>query len=137
MSLVVEPIGYVQTDAEQVPHYWDVSEVEGQLVIEERYRAGLEGLSPGQRIFVIFHFDRSPPFVLEQIRQQPRCGDHRKGVFAISSPIRPNPLGLSVLQILSIEGHCLRVRGLDMLDGTPILDIKPYPRDRESVREPG
>jgi tRNA (adenine37-N6)-methyltransferase len=132
MSVIIEPIGYVQTDAQSVPHYWDFSQVEGTLVIEEKYRDGLKGLETGKRIFVIFQFHLSPAFEDGKILQKPRHGGQKKGVFAISSPVRPNPLGLSVLQVLDIQGCHVRVRGLDMLDGTPILDIKPYVGVRET-----
>ena len=126
MGAMMEPIGYVRTDVVDIPHYWDISEAEGVLVLEEKYRGGLKGLSPGRKIFVIFQFHRSPAFRDEQVLQVPRKRSEPTGVFAISSPIRPNPLGLSVVEILSIEGRRVRVVGIDMVDGTPILDIKPY-----------
>ena len=134
MSVVMEPIGYVRTEAQSVPHYWDVSQVEGTLVIDEEYRDGLKGLDAGKRVFVIFQFHRSPPFSAEQILQKPRRGNEEMGVFAISTPVRPNPLGLSVVEILEINGRYVKVRGLDMLDGTPILDIKPYVGVKETGR---
>ncbi len=126
MGTMMEPIGYVRTDVVDIPHYWDVSKAEGVLVLEEKYRGGLKGLSPGRKIFVIFQFHRSPAFRTEQVLQAPRKRNEPTGVFSISSPIRPNPLGLSVVEILSIEGRRVRVVGIDMVDGTPILDIKPY-----------
>ncbi len=125
MGTTMKPVGYVQTDAPSIPHFWDVSDVEGVLAIDEPYADGLKGLEKGKKIFVIFQFHRSPPFRADQVRQTPRGGGGQKGVFAISSPFRPNPVGLSVLEILAIDGPRIRVKGLDMIDGTPILDIKP------------
>lgn len=132
MDIAMKAIGYVQTEADSVPHFWDVSQVEGTLVINEEYKDGLKGLAPGKRIFVIFQFHRSPPFGLTQIQQLPRQGNEKRGVFALSTPVRPNPLGLSVVEIIEIKDRYVRVRGLDMVDGTPILDIKPYAGVKEN-----
>jgi tRNA-Thr(GGU) m(6)t(6)A37 methyltransferase TsaA len=72
---------------------------------------------------VIWEFDRSEGFALVGT---PPCDDRPHGVFATRSPYRPNPIGLTVVELLRREGPVLHVRGVDMLDGTPILDIKPY-----------
>ena len=132
MPIVLEPIGYVSTKATSVPRHWTVSDVEGELVIDEKYQEGLKDIKDGQRIVVIFHFDRSPKFDPQYLQQIPPH-PHRKrklGVFSICSPIRPNPIGLSVVEVLSVKGNRLRVRGIDMFDKTPILDIKPDIRDK-------
>jgi tRNA-Thr(GGU) m(6)t(6)A37 methyltransferase TsaA len=125
--LELKPIGLVRHDHDSVPRHWTISQLEGELVIEPQYSAGLADLAPGQRIIVLFHFHRSPPFSAEQhMRQTPPHRDRPKGVFSICSPVRPNPIGHSVVEVLAVQDGLLRVRGLDMLDGTPILDIKPY-----------
>ena len=69
MSVELRPIGFVRTDAEELPRHWSVSEVEGTLVIDEEYSEGLRDIEPGQRIVVIFHFHRSPGFSPEFLRQ--------------------------------------------------------------------
>ena len=129
----MEPIGFVETDAGKVPRSWRYSDVEGTLVIDRAYEEGLADIEPGQRIVVIFNFHESPAFSPDLLRQTPphrRQGptgvDRSMGVFSICSPVRPNPIGMSVLEVLGVEGNIVRVRGLDMRDGTPILDIKPY-----------
>lgn len=85
---------------------------------------------PGQRIVVLFHFHRSPAFSPDMLCQTPPHRDGPLGVFSICSPKRPNAIGLSVLEVLEKEGSRVRVRGLDMIDGTPILDIKPHIENR-------
>jgi tRNA-Thr(GGU) m(6)t(6)A37 methyltransferase TsaA len=125
MSIQVKPIGYVSTDAEEIPRSWAISDVEGTLVIDESYFEGLRDIQPGQRIDVIFHFHKSPEFTSRYMRITPPTRQHEVGVFSTHSPFRPNPIGLSRLQVLGIDGSVIRVRGLDMLDGTPVLDIKP------------
>jgi tRNA-Thr(GGU) m(6)t(6)A37 methyltransferase TsaA len=123
----VKPIGYVRTDAQEVPRHWAISEVEGTLEIDPEYLEGLKDLEPGKRIVVIFYFHKSPPFDSTMLVQTPphRQGE-RIGVFSICSPRRPNPIGLSVFEVLGVEGLRIHVRGVDTYDGTPILDIKPY-----------
>ena len=125
LSIVMDPIGFVRTDVKRIPRHWTVSDVEGTLVIDAKYLEGLRDIKPRQRIVVIFHFHQSPDFDVSRLVQTP---PHRKrplGVFSICSPIRPNPIGMSVLEVLGIKNNMITVKGLDMLDGTPILDIKP------------
>ena len=129
MSIELRPIGFVRTEARELPRHWSVSDVEGMLVIEEEYLEGLREIESGQRIVVIFYFHRSPEFSSRFLRQTPPHRSKEMGVFSICSPIRPNPIGMSVLKVLGVEGASIRVKGLDMLDGTPILDIKPYIED--------
>jgi tRNA (adenine37-N6)-methyltransferase len=129
MTIEMEPIGFVRTNVEKVPRNFRVSELEGTLEIGESYTQGLADVEPGQRIVVIFHFHESPAFSPDLLRQTPRfprSDKEKMGIFSICSPVRPNPVGMSILDVLGVEGTTLRVRGLDMRDGTPILDIKPW-----------
>jgi tRNA-Thr(GGU) m(6)t(6)A37 methyltransferase TsaA len=98
-------------------------EAEGVLKIMPEFEPGLTDIEGFSHLFVIWAFDRSQGF--ELLSTPP--SDHRPhGVFATRSPRRPNPLGLTVVELLRREGRLLHVRGVDMLDGTPVLDIKPY-----------
>jgi len=126
MDLNFNPIGYVHHTHQQVPRHCSVSDLEGELIINPEFKDGLQGLNPGDLIFVIFNFHLSPPFKSENLRQVPPHLLEIKGVFSICSPIRPNPIGLSVVRILDIKENIVRVKGVDMHNGTPILDIKPY-----------
>ena len=125
MSIEMKPIGYVSTDVEEVPRSYSVSDVEGSLVIDELYLEGLRDIEPGQRIYVIFHFHLSPKFTSQFMRIKPPIRTKKVGVFSTHSPFRPNPIGLSLLEVLGVDGNVIRVKGLDMVDRTPILDIKP------------
>ena len=122
----MEPIGYVSTDVEKVPRGWEISNVEGTLVFDEFYKAGLSDIKPGQQIYVIFQFHKSPKFDSQLLRINPPHHDRKEtGIFSTHSPVRPNPIGLSILEVLEVNGNIIKVKGLDMMDGTPILDIKP------------
>ena len=125
MGIEMNPIGFVSTDRKDIPRSWKVSDVEGTLVLDEAYLEGLRDIKPGQRIYVIFHFHKSPKFTDRFMRIKPPAHDREVGVFSTHSPFRPNPIGLSLLEVLGIEGAVIRVKGLDMVDQTPILDIKP------------
>lgn len=130
-------IGKVRTDEKVIPRHWSCSDVEGTLVIDDRYADGLTGIKPGDRTIVIFQFHKSRDFTLHDLIQHPR-GDftrEKRGVFDLCSPIRPNPIGMSVVKVISIVGNRVHVKGLDMVDGTPILDIKPFRHVTEEGHE--
>jgi tRNA-Thr(GGU) m(6)t(6)A37 methyltransferase TsaA len=125
MDIRMKPIGYVSTESEEIPRSWSISDVEGMLVIDEFFLEGLRDIKSGQHIDVIFHFHKSPEFTSKHMRITPPTRRDEVGVFSTHSPFRPNPIGLSRLRVLAVEGNVIRVKGLDILDGTPILDIKP------------
>jgi tRNA-Thr(GGU) m(6)t(6)A37 methyltransferase TsaA len=133
MQMTLQSIGTAHTDAASIPRHWTVSDVEGTLVIDPAYSEGLSDIAGGQRIVVLFHFHQSPPFSKDLLKQTPPHREQPLGVFSICSPRRPNPIGLSVLEVLARDQNVLRVRGMDMLDGTPILDIKPFVVDGDSL----
>ncbi|MEA1967906.1 MAG: tRNA (N6-threonylcarbamoyladenosine(37)-N6)-methyltransferase TrmO [Thermodesulfobacteriota bacterium] len=126
MKIEFTPIGYVHTDAEKIPRHWTVSDAEGSLHIDAKYLNALKDIKPGEEIVVIFNFDRSSAFTENSLVQAPCNRSDKMGVFSICSPIRPNPIGISTVKVLSINGSVIHVKGIDMLDNTPILDIKPY-----------
>jgi tRNA-Thr(GGU) m(6)t(6)A37 methyltransferase TsaA len=130
MAVTMEAIGVVHTDADKVPRHWTVSDVKGTLVIDKKYRKGLRDIQPGQQIVVIFHFHKSPIFTSDLLVQKPPHRNEKLGVFSICSPNRPNPVGKSVLDVLQVENNIIYVQGLDMIDGTPILDLKPFVKDK-------
>jgi len=121
------PIGFVRsdyTDTKQVPKGLGAKHVaEGVLEIVPEFEAGLQDIDGFSHLFVLWVFDRSEGF---ELCGMPPCDDRAHGVFATRSPFRPNPIGLTVVELLGREGLLLRVRGVDMLNRTPILDIKPY-----------
>jgi tRNA-Thr(GGU) m(6)t(6)A37 methyltransferase TsaA len=93
------------------------------IELDPRYAAGLLGLESPSRIVVLYFMDRGRRDLIVQV---PRHLGEPRGTFALRSPIRPNPIALSVAELLAIDGNRLSVRGLDCLDGTPLVDIKPY-----------
>ena len=132
MSIEFEPIGFVHTETENIPRHWSISDVKGTLDLNKQYLDGLKNIEPEQSIVVIFHFHKSPKFTPQFLCQTPPNRKEKIGVFSICSPFRPNPIGMSILKVLEVKGNIIHVQGLDMLEGTPILDIKPFVRHKHS-----
>lgn len=120
-------IGFVKTpytETRQIPKGVGAKhDVEGVLEILPEFEIGLADVDGFSHLFVLWVFDRSEGF---DLLGTPPVDDRPHGVFATRSPRRPNPIGLTVVEFVRREGRLLHVRGVDMLDGTPILDIKPY-----------
>jgi tRNA-Thr(GGU) m(6)t(6)A37 methyltransferase TsaA len=122
-----QPIGYVRSPykgTQEIPKGLGAKhEAEGVLEILPEFETGLTDIEGFSHLFVIWLFDRSQGF---ELLGTPPSDDRAHGVFATRSPRRPNPIGLTVVELLRRDGRMLHIRGVDMLDGTPILDIKPY-----------
>jgi tRNA-Thr(GGU) m(6)t(6)A37 methyltransferase TsaA len=123
----MKPIGTVHSpyrDTAQIPKGPGARhEAEGVLELSPTLEAGLTDIEGFSHLYVVWVFDRASGFDLVGT---PPTDNQPHGVFATRAPRRPNPIGLTVVRLLRREGHRLFVRGVDMLDGTPILDIKPY-----------
>ncbi len=122
-----QPIGYVKSpykNTKQIPKGFGAKhDAEGILEILPQFEAGLADIEGFSHLFVLWVFDRSEGF---ELVGTPPIDDRPHGVFATRSPRRPNPIGLTVVELLRRDGSSLHVRGVDMLDATPILDVKPY-----------
>ena len=121
------PIGFVSSpykDVSQVPKGLGAKhEAEGVLKILPEFEVGLTDIEGFSHLVVLWEFDRSQGF---ELLGAPPSDNRQHGVFATRSPYRPNPIGLTTVELLRRDGNELSVHGVDMLDGTPILDIKPY-----------
>jgi len=123
-ALHVRTIGHVENEFDEPAVPDQIRSAEVRIIIDPSLVEGLIGLEPGQKITVIFYFHRSEGC---DLLQHPR-GDQsqpKRGVFALRSPRRPNPIGVTVVELVCIEGNVLHVRGLDAINGTPVLDLKP------------
>jgi len=125
--LTLRPIGTVRspyTESAQIPKGLGVRhDAEGILEIHAEWEPGLMDIEGFSHLFVLWIFDRVDGYDLVA---HPPSDNRAHGVFATRSPRRPNPIGLTVVELLARNGPLLHVRGVDMLDGTPVVDIKPY-----------
>ncbi len=123
----MRPIGYVRssyTESSQIPRGCGAKhDAEGVLDVLPEFAQGLTDIEGFSHLFVLWVFDRVDGF---DLMATPPTDTRPHGVFATRSPRRPNPIGLTVVRLLGRDGERLSVAGIDMLDGTPILDIKPY-----------
>ena len=136
-EITYRPIGWIHTpftDPKGMPiQPAGARDVEGWIEILEPFRTGLADLEGFSHIILLYHFHRSKGYTLEVV---PFMDSKTRGVFATRAPRRPNPIGLSVVRLDRIKGGILFVRDVDILDGTPLLDIKPYVPEFDSPLPP-
>jgi len=138
MEIKFKPIGIVHSpfrkkediDPSLYSNSLGFERVQGELEIFKEYEEGLKNTEGFSHLIVIFFFHKSEGFRLRTI---PFGDNQLRGVFATRSPHRPNPIGLTTVKIIERQGNIIKVAGIDMFEGTPILDLKPYtPRDQKS-----
>jgi L-fuculose-phosphate aldolase len=129
MEYIVQPIGVVRSvlkDPADAPKQGALTEQEAEVVVDPAYLPALEGLDrKGGKIIVLCWMDRADR---GRLKVHPRGQEElpERGVFSTRSPHRPNPVSLHTVTLLSIEGNVLRIRGMDAVDGTPVVDIKSH-----------
>jgi tRNA-Thr(GGU) m(6)t(6)A37 methyltransferase TsaA len=122
-NITYKAIGHVENAFDEPAAPDQIKAVESRIVLNPTLVKGLQGLEAGQQLMVIFHFHRAQGY---ELRQHPR-GDRtreQRGVFALHSPHRPNPIGVTTVELVEIAGNVLTVRELDAINGTPVLDLK-------------
>lgn len=121
-------IGYIRTPFREnkgVPIQTYYSSTEGSIELFPQYIEGLADLDSFSHIILVYHFHTAGEVKMEVI---PFLDTKKRGIFSTRAPIRPNPIGISIVELVSVSStnHTLKIRGVDMLDYTPLLDIKPY-----------
>lgn len=132
MEFLMKPIGVIRSsfsDKGQTPIQPTRSHAIGWVEVYPEYTDGLQDLEDFSYIILIYAFHQSNGYIL---RVQPFLDNQLHGLFATRHPCRPNPIGLSVVRLLARRGNLLDIEGVDVLDGTPLLDIKPYVPDFDS-----
>jgi tRNA (adenine37-N6)-methyltransferase len=127
MTVTYEPIGVIHTPfskKEGTPIQPNGAlGVKGKIIIKEEYCDGLVDLDGFSHIILVYHFHKSSGY---DLRVTPFLDNRKRGLFSTRAPRRPNPIGMSVVRLLNIEGNTLYVENVDILNMTPLLDIKPY-----------
>lgn len=122
----VRPIGVIRTNLKSIdeaPHQGGLSAIEGELVVDERYRDALLGIESFKKLVILYWMHLADRDTL-QVHPRRDLSRPVRGVFSTRSPDRPNPIAMDEVEVLGIEGTVIHFRGLDALDGTPLLDIK-------------
>ncbi len=137
MDIIMRPIGVIHSpfqDKGQTPIQPSRSQVKGQVEVYPEFTAGLQDIEGFSHIILLYVFHRSSGYTL---KVKPFLDDQLHGLFATRYPYRPNPIGLSIVKLVARNDSILEVEGVDVLEGTPLLDIKPYLPEfdqRDSVR---
>jgi tRNA-Thr(GGU) m(6)t(6)A37 methyltransferase TsaA len=129
MEFLMRSIGIIHSpfaDKSQTPIQASLSQAKGVVEVHPEYAEGLQDLEGFSHIFLLYAFHESSGYSL---LVKPFLDDQLRGLFATRYPERPNPIGLSVVRLITRQGNTLEVEGVDTLDGTPLLDIKPYVPD--------
>lgn len=125
--VVLTPVGVVHSplneESKDVPFQSFTSEIEGSIELKEEYEQGLEGIEGFSHLSIIYYIHKNKKTKLMTV---PLLEKEERGIFGTRSPSRPNHIGVSTVRLVSREGRFLKVKGLDIFDGTPVLDIKPY-----------
>lgn len=133
-EIVYKPIGLIHTpfnDLSTVPmQSVKARNIDGYIEIYPEYAEGLKDLEGFSHLIILFHMHKVKDFSLIV---KPEISSKMRGVFSTRSPKRPNPIGLTVVKLIKIEGSIIRIRGVDMLDSTPLLDVKPYIPELDSI----
>lgn len=122
----MHPIGVIHspfTDKAQTPIQASRSQARGSVVVYPEFADGLKDIEAFSHIYLLYAFHNSSGYSLQV---KPFLDDSEHGLFATRYPYRPNPIGISIIRLFSREGNLLTIEGVDVLDGTPLLDIKPY-----------
>lgn len=127
MTITYIPIGTIHTPfttLDGMPiQSSGAADVKGTVILDRQYEAGLKDLEGFSHLILIYHFHMSKGF---RLTVTPFLDSVERGLFATRAPRRPNPIGLSIVRLTGVHGPVLEVRDVDMLDGTPLLDIKPW-----------
>lgn len=126
-NIILEPIGFVHSEFKDVKSMpiqpTGNNAAEGSIEVCEKYVEGLKDLEEFSHIIIIYHFHKADQV---KLTVKPFLDDKTHGVFATRTPVRPNHIGLSVVEIDRVENNNIFIKNIDVLDGTPILDIKPF-----------
>ncbi|MCK4456435.1 MAG: tRNA (N6-threonylcarbamoyladenosine(37)-N6)-methyltransferase TrmO [Thermoplasmata archaeon] len=134
-DITLRPVGFVRNEMTEKVSGEAYRDIVSEIVVEEDLRDCLDGIEHHSHAIIVYWLNRIPEEERKVLKVRP-MGDPSLpivGVFATRSPRRPNPIGLETVEVLGRDGNVLRVKGLDALDGSPVLDIKPYTKHHDSA----
>jgi len=133
--LPIKPIGIIHSPYDTIDDMpiqpKGAANVEGHIVVDKKYIDGLQDLEGFSHLYLLYSFHKT---TRTELLVTPFMDTQTRGVFATRSPLRPNHIGISIVELKRVEGNTVVVEGIDILDGTPLLDIKPYIKKFDSVK---
>lgn len=132
-KIIIEPIGYVRNEVKE-QRFGNFAEVISEIIIDEKYAEGLQGLNDYSHIIILYWMNEAQGIVRLKHRPQGNPDVPELGIFATRCQWRPNCIGISTVPLISVDKNIVKVKGLDIIDNTPILDIKPYLQDYDEPK---
>ena len=129
----LKPIGIINSpykNKEDAPRQGRQSDKISEIIVFDEYLEGLDGLEDHNHFFIIYGLDRAAKYELKVI---PAGGKEKRGLFSTRAPVRPNPIALCLVELIELKKNILKVKWLDALDGSPLLDIKPFWKDIDCI----
>ena len=127
MSITIKPIGIIETpfnDLKGMPiQPSGAADIQGTIIINREYEQGLSDIEGFSHIILLYHFHQSKGY---NLMVTPFMDDQKRGLFSTRAPRRPNPIGLSIVQLIKRDKNRISIKGIDVLNKTPLIDIKPY-----------
>ncbi|MEN8212102.1 MAG: tRNA (N6-threonylcarbamoyladenosine(37)-N6)-methyltransferase TrmO [Thermodesulfobacteriota bacterium] len=127
MDINITPIGIIETPFDELKGMpiqpSGADKIQGTIILDKEYEEGLSDLEGFSHIILLYHFHQSKGY---NLMVKPFMDDKQRGLFSTRAPRRPNPIGLSIVQLCKIENNRISIQGIDVLNGTPLIDIKPY-----------
>ena len=127
MCITIKPIGIIETpfnDLKGMPiQPAGAADIKGTIIINKEYEQALSDLEGFSHIILLYHLHKSQGY---NLMVKPFMDDQKRGLFSTRAPRRPNPIGLSTVRLISRKGNILQIKGIDVLNNTPLIDIKPY-----------
>ena len=123
-EIILKPIGFVKNSVKQ-PRFGNFANEVSEVIVDEKFAEALKGIDDYSHVIIVYWMDRVKDYV---IQHQPQGNPNVPivGIFACRCPQRPNPIAITTVKLIGREGNKIKVKGLDTLDGTPVIDIKPY-----------
>ena len=127
-TIALKIVGYVKSQATEDEIHKNKKNIVSEIVLEKSLSKGLLGIESFSHIYIIYYMHGIPKAETLELRKHPghREDSPEVGVFAVREPARPNPIGLTIVELIGRKGNVLKVKGLDAINGSPVIDIKPY-----------
>lgn len=123
-QITLAPVGFVKNNVKK-PRFGNFADEVSEITVDEKFRGALNGIGYYSHVIIVYWMDKVKDYAITH-RPQGNPNVPVVGIFACRCPARPNPIGITTVKLIGHEGNKIKVKGLDVLDGTPVLDIKPY-----------
>lgn len=130
----IKPVGFVRNSVEK-PRFGGFAREVSEIIVDKKFTKALDSIEDYSHVIIVYWMDKVKDFVIKHVPQGKKGIVPEVGIFACRCPARPNPIGITTVKLLKREGNKIKVQGLDVLDNTPVIDIKPYWPQYDEVKK--